>query len=85
MIVYILLLHFKQEIQDDENSIKPTKTQENTSRNNMSIRTPNCGIVTLLGNQLKLFWKIGVHWLKAVKNMLLLPLNTERIKMLNTV
>jgi hypothetical protein len=85
MIVYILLLHFKQNIQADEEIIPSAITEENINPNDKSIRTPNCGIVTLLGDQLKSLWKIGIHWLKAVKNMLLLPLDTERIKILNVI
>jgi len=45
-----------------------------------SIRTPECGIVTLLGNKLKGVWKIGIHWLKAVKNKLTSPWDIETIK-----
>jgi len=88
MIVYILLLHFKQEIQTDENNFETnqlTPKKDNNHLNDSSLRTPNCGIVTLLGERLKSLWKIGIHWLKAVKNMLSLPLNLERIKILNSV
>ena len=88
MIVYILLLHFKQEIQTDKNNLETnqlTNKEDNNHLNDSSFRTPNCGIVTLLGEKLKYLWKIGIHWLKAIKNMLSLPLNTERIKILNSV
>lgn len=29
-----------------------------------------CGLVSLLGDKLKKTWKIGIHWLIALKNIL---------------
>ena len=90
MIIYILLLNFKQLNHDKQEEIE---TIENTTTENSSItksistvtRTPECGIVTLLGNKLKGIWKIGIHWLKAVKNRLTSPWDIETIKLLNSV
>ena len=52
-------------------------------KKNKITRTPACGIVTLLGEKLKTIWKIGIHWLVAVKNMLAKPMTNSVIKRLN--
>ena len=38
---------------------------------------PACGIATLLGKRLHRFWKISLHWLTRVKNLLLAPFDPE--------
>lgn len=98
MIVYLLLLNFKQRIHDDvpeEGSNAETsdkghemtcvKRELNKAPERGAARTPACGIVTLLGDQLKKLWKIGIHWLTAIRNMLTKPITPERIKVLNTI
>lgn len=96
MIVYVLLLNFKQQSHDKWAELEAAEIKEEamivekpiTKKSIKSIsrriatRTPACGIVTLLGDQLKGIWKIGVHWLKAVKNRLNSPWDTETIKLL---
>lgn len=32
-------------------------------------QTPKCAMVTILNNHLKNYWKLGIHWLTAVKNL----------------
>jgi len=75
LIAYVLLLHFKQtcEIQKEE-----LKFYKNTFKNNalpqdkqneQSRTPPECGMVTILNNYLKNYWKLGIHWLTAVKNL----------------
>jgi len=88
MIVYILLLNFKQRSHDREHQLEKTEVttveKQGTKKSMNSVtRTPECGIVTLLGNKLKDVWKIGIHWLKAVKNKLTSPWDLETIKLLN--
>jgi len=90
MIVYILLLNFKQRSHDRQHQLEKTEittVEKQVTKKNMNsvTRTPECGIVTLLGNQLKGIWKIGIHWLKAVKNKLTSPWDLETIKLLNSV
>ena len=98
MIVYLLLLSFKQRIREEEREdvvlAPPRDADRNTSASkaknekmleNKNTRTPACGIVTLLGEKLKGLWKIGIHWLKAVRNSFTSPLNSETIRMLNSV
>ncbi len=104
MIVYLLLMSFKQEIYEKgealnqeekervdgkeeqaevENEIILEKVEKKIPKKNKITRTPACGIVTLLGEKLKTIWKIGIHWLVAVKNMLAKPMTNSVIKKLN--
>lgn len=90
MISYILLLNFKQrshEKQDKLDNIETIAVERQSKKKPMNTvtRTPECGIVTLLGDKLKGIWKIGIHWLKAVKNSLTSPWDIETIKLLNSV
>ncbi|BBO90634.1 IS4 family transposase [Desulfosarcina ovata] len=83
MIAYLLLLSFKQdtEIISRENEKDEHESEENnknealltsSSCSNSNAKRPYvCGLVTLLGEKLKQFYKIGLHWLLAVKNNLL--------------
>jgi hypothetical protein len=32
-----------------------------------------CGLVSLLGNRVRQYWKMGIHWLTTVRNLLLEP------------
>ncbi len=83
MIVYLLLLHFKQDLVQEQmviNSLNNETDSENpepTAPENYSTRTPARGLVTLLGGRLKKFWKMGVHWLKCVRNFIFQPLTQE--------
>lgn len=91
LIAYILLLNFKQRshdrLDDIETEEETAAVEKQTKKKpiSSSIRTPACGIVTLLGEKLQGIWKIGIHWLKAVKNCLASPWNIETIKLLNSV
>ena len=79
LIVYLLLLSFKQQCAlQDQPPGNTTSTDEQTHNciqiDASACRTPPaCGIVTLLGERLHRYWKIGLHWLTRVKNALLLP------------
>lgn len=96
MIVYLLLLRFKQDIHDQSNEesclienqdakIKDhLESEAGERRKETPSRTPACGIVTLLGEKLKGIWKIGIHWLKALRNQLTSPLDIETIRLLNS-
>ena len=84
LIVYLLLLHFKQQCHEKEQESTPSISSSKNQRQGAT-RTPACGIVTLLGNQLKGVWKIGIHWLKAIKNVLTQPFTEDINKLLNSV
>ena len=83
LIVYLLLLSFKQECAlQDQSSGNNTSTDEETCTciqidASESRTPPACGIVTLLGGRLHRFWKIGIHWLIRVKNSLLMAFNRD--------
>ncbi|VAW29464.1 hypothetical protein MNBD_BACTEROID06-1372 [hydrothermal vent metagenome] len=105
MIVYLLLMNFKQGLYDKEealrqeekdrideykkhsdreNEIISDKPKKITPKKGEITRTPACGIVTLLGEKLKTIWKIGIHWLTAVRNMLAKPMTKDVIRILNS-
>jgi hypothetical protein len=84
LIVYLLLLHFKQQSHEKEQECTSLRPSSKNQRQGAT-RTPACGIVTLLGNQLKGVWKIGIHWLKAIKNVLIQPFTEDINKLLNSV
>jgi hypothetical protein len=83
LIVYLLLLSLKQQCpQKDQATSQNTTTDESTATciqvdPSQSRTPPACGIVTLLGKRLHRFWKLGLHWLTRVKNLLLAPFDRE--------
>jgi len=83
LIVYLLLLSFKQQCAlQDQSPDNNTSTDEQTRKciqidTSESRTPPACGIVTLLGERLHRFWKIGLHWLTRVKNALLMTFNRD--------
>ncbi len=86
LIVYLLLLNFKQKLVQEHDpkfaDIKVGIKNENTpAKQNEKFlsRTPNRGIVTLLGARLKRLWKISIHWMKCIQNMLFEPLTPDNI------
>lgn len=95
LIVYLLLLSFKQGLHDSEEAGKADEhleiasciegVKQDSVAKEMPSRTPACGIVTLLGDRLKKLWKIGIHWLMVVKNTLGKPMTDEVIHKLNSV
>ncbi len=84
LIVYLLLLSLKQQCAAHEQASDTNNTStDEPTRHCIQIdatasRTPPaCGIVTLLGERLHRFWKIGLHWFIRVKNSLLLAFNRD--------
>ena len=83
MISYLLLLSFKQKCVDIADNEGNGRTEEdiqdierpNEVNNNVGPegRQYVCGLVSMLGKRLQRYWKIGVHWLIAVKNYLAKP------------
>jgi len=78
MIAYLLLLSFKQKCEISQNpsseNVSAEEDHQATCSNSDNSTQPGrfyvCGLVSLLGIRLKKYWKIGVHWLIAVKNYL---------------
>jgi hypothetical protein len=88
MIVYLLLLHFKQQCapaeleKADEGEVSPdTANNEIESESSRQTLCGSmfyvCGLVSLLGNRVRQYWKMGVHWLATVRNSLLKPFTPE--------
>lgn len=76
MIAYLLILFFKQEchkISDEQETNEESEAIEKTEKaaNKTNVRPYVRGLVTLLGENLQKYWKIGLHWLRALKNSLL--------------
>ena len=84
LIVYVLLIHFKQKLNQTakpEINTEKTKTSKRSSHA-FSSSAPERGIVTFLGEKLNEYWKIGIHWLKTIQNLLRCPLIPEHIEIL---
>jgi hypothetical protein len=86
LIAYVLLIYFKQTlIQEKENkkikqptSIDSASPQKASSlQKEKNSRLPEYGLVSLLGSKLKNLWKISVHWLACIKNLLFYQLTDE--------
>ena len=76
MIGYLLLLSFKQSGLEDK---EKNRDEEKSSLDNdvESCCRYKRGLVSLLGERLQKYWKIGIHWLTAVRNLLLEPLTAD--------
>jgi hypothetical protein len=81
MMVYLLLLHFKQSLiqehnPEQEGDLKHLEKTNNPKKPNIKqresplTRTPARGLVTLLGERLKACWKMSIHWIKCLQNLL---------------
>jgi len=83
LIVYVLLIHFKQtpsQQKKDERTSQETPVDpqlQKPSSPHQHSRLPGHGLVSLLGAKLKLLWKISVHWLTCIKNLLFYPITDE--------
>jgi hypothetical protein len=88
MISYLLLLSFKQKCAPVEvektGEVEPVKNKKNDEMESESRKeTPSpslfyiCGLVSLLGDRVRQYWKMGIHLLTTVRNLLLLPFTPE--------
>lgn len=83
LISYLLLLHFKQELLQEQmeeeahNHPSEAKKPQPIQQEIHSTRTPARGLVTLLGGRLKIYWKMSVHWIRCVQNLLFEILTPE--------
>lgn len=93
MISYILLLHFKQRCTPEAvEAMSEVGTenhkQEDEMESESSKKTPSpsmfyvCGLVSLLGDRVRQYWKMGIHWLTTVRNSLLRPFTPEISKLI---
>lgn len=65
-------------VMSSENLEDKQKTNKDKSR------IPACRIVTMLGEHLKQLWKIGTHWLIALRNNLFYPCTIDRLRLINS-
>lgn len=86
LIVYVLLIHFKQTLVKEEESQKeaqrvlkdsPSKKEDHLQKTGSSRLPVEYSLVSFLGSKLKKLWKISIHWLICVKNLLLHPMTDE--------
>jgi hypothetical protein len=86
LIVYVLLIYFKQTLVKEKESQKEAQRvlkdssskKEDHLRKTRSSRLPvEYSLVSFLGSKLKKLWKISIHWLTCIKNLLLHPMTDE--------
>jgi hypothetical protein len=91
MIAYLLLLHFKQQCapleseKTDEEGVSPNTTNDEIESESSRQASRGstfyvCGLVSLLGDHVRQYWKMGIHWLTIVRNSLLKPFTPELSK-----
>ncbi len=95
MIAYLLLLQFKQRCapgageQKDNGALKPQGgDEEAASASSMPIPHRSlfygCGLVSVLGERVRQYWKMGIHWLTTVRNSLLQPFTPDMARLIWT-
>lgn len=75
----------KREIQETDDSIKETNsTIKEAEQNTSKIKRlgKKYDLVTMLGKRLSKYWKIGIHWLITLRNLLLEEATLENYKLL---
>ena len=86
LIVYVLLIHFKQTLVKEKESQKEaqralkdssSKKEDHLQKTGNSRLPVEYSLVSFLGSKLKKLWKISIHWLICVKNLLLHPMTDE--------
>lgn len=92
MIAYLLLLSFEQKCVKINNANQAEKPKTDESEpvtiddalisGVLSLNKNICGLVSLLGKKLKTYWKIGIHWLKVVKNLLIEQFEPDIVKLI---
>ena len=93
LIVSLLQLHLKQQLLEcdaaTENTAttKPQKDADKPSilrghRKTSPSRLDQADFLKSLGQSVKKYWKIGIHWLTALRDLLARPFNHEAIRIL---
>jgi len=94
MITYLLLISLKQKCEtiNEKHQVKKPELKEEDKLSSNSCNNNNRdikykqerryvrGLVTLLGKGLQKYWKIGIHWLTVVRNLLLTPFNLATVR-----
>jgi hypothetical protein len=85
LIVYLLLIHFKQGLKQEQEAIEPANKAARPCQEKHLSRTPGRGIVTLLGEKLSQLWKMSIHWIRGIQNLLFKPLNPDVAAVINAI
>jgi hypothetical protein len=77
----------EKSLQDRENDYPTVSSSQPENKNNMhsdeDISHPY-QFFEMIGEKLKKYWKIGIHWLTALRNMLHLPFDARAIEILDS-
>lgn len=90
LIVALLQLRFKQQILDNApKDIDPITTQKTARRSPAKKRSQKppsrldkAGFLQSLGESVKTYWKIGIHWLTTLRDLLGRPFDDDAISVL---
>ena len=96
MITYILLLHFKQRCapaeEEEISKVEISNHEQDDNSESESLRpTPSasmfyvCGLVSFLGDRVRQYWKMGIHWLTTVRNSLVQPFTSALSRLIWTM
>ena len=96
MIAYLLLLHFKQRCAPVEaekidhvemSHYEPDDEIESGSSKPIPSASMFyvCGLVSLLGERVRQYWKLGIHWLTTVRNSLVQPFTPDISRLIWTM
>ena len=88
MITTLLELYLKQYVLDSGPSRQNHSPNKCASKNQRLTkqacpRISGAEFVALLGNKVKNYWKIGLHWLTALRDLLASPFDRRVIEILN--
>ncbi|OQY52558.1 MAG: hypothetical protein B6245_23570 [Desulfobacteraceae bacterium 4572_88] len=88
MTACLLLLAFRREcIKSEENrdGTVACRCGESSAALPDSVSHYSCGLVSLSGKKSQKYWKTGIHWLTAVRNLLAEPFTPEISKLIASV
>ncbi len=96
MITYLLLLHFKQScVPVEAEEMDEIDMSNNEQHDDMELGLSKpipatsmlyvCGLVSLLGDRVRQYWKMGIHWLTTVRNSLLHPFTPDISRLIWTM
>lgn len=84
MIAYILLIYIKQKcnIESHETSNSSTLGSDLEENGSKSTRVNGYDLVTILGKRLHKYWKISIHWLIKLRNLLFEEPNQQNLRLM---
>lgn len=87
LIVALLELFMRQSVLDsagarDDNTEPHVSPSKDSEVKTASSRLDGVEFVATLGRKIKKYWKIGIHWLTALRDLLIEPFNERAIRIL---